>query len=990
MPGRRTLLILPLLAGGLFSCVDLPTIEENRCGNGFIETGEDCDAFGVTARNAATPGTVATCNAPGVTNQCRFHCESDAQCQSDPVSTTGSGWRCGVDQVCRRPQGDDGGKGTFFTPVSSLIPGGADDLFSGDFDGDGRKDVLAVGQAGFDVHYFTRDGGVAKSLRVPSAPVIPAIGKLTTTAADDFTIDVGQGIGVMLGSLGQTIEPTSYLSLDVKKRYQSNNDTGAPDDMRLVIVDTGATTKDGQRLGPGPLALGASDGDLTLIDAATDPKMGKFIVTGFKDLGSKALLGTIPVAFPKPGADRQRFLLAFRGEASVYVIDAGASNQLEIKSQIDLPAGLTVHGAAFFADANGDGFTDVLVGAADCSKGLMKCDVAEIDVAYGAGDGNFYARDKLDPLWTPADLGKAVTYRNVYPDGDPPPSPKLPLSVADIELYLPLAVGRFNTDVEIDYVNAFGVYVSNGGNQISCNTAPNGYCQTERSSGGQLWSEVKTGDFNANGRLDVAAVTRGTQGIDFFSGTGTGIFNTFSIPTEGAPSSLAVGDFDGDFVPDLTFDGVVSKLTSDPVTGTPKQVDVHTMFVAFGQSVGAPDFPVSMGEVANLRQIVPGNLSSFGNDAAADIVLLSGVPATLDDKGKKKMPGADWKVGLAQGNGYRQLQAPLIFFARGSINVDASPLASAIGLFDGDATSPAGPHADVAAVVQSFTEKGPMGMGGLPPFCQLQAALWVLPATLDAAIDPPADDSKTIPISTSADPTVPDHFLPIRRLVEAVPINVDGGSTEQLLITFPTYDECSPDLTKIGAHGELLLARFDADGTPHLIPVIESLGANEFLLRLRVGYLDDDEILDVAALQAKFDFTNGQIISTKVVVLRGDGKGSFEAPLEVPMAGRPVDLALVNADGDGHPELVVVSDYANPVDLGAELFVIAWDNAAADKTKPFKPLLPRGDVEPTEGGGSSVLDRPSALVGGDFDGDGVDDVAVAIAGGIRMFKGVAK
>lgn len=223
MPGRRTLLLLPLLAIALLSCAELPIIKENRCGNGFIKADEDCDEFSATG---------GTCNPPGVANQCRFHCENTGQCQSEQ----GSGWRCGVDQVCRRPQG-----GTFFAPVSSLIVGSADSLFSGDFDNDGRKDLLAVGPSGFDVHYFTSDGGVAKSLHVPGAPMTPAIGKLTATDADDFTIDVGQGIGVMLGRPGQTIEPTSYTSLDTKERYQNGSDAGTPDDMSLLIVDTGST-----------------------------------------------------------------------------------------------------------------------------------------------------------------------------------------------------------------------------------------------------------------------------------------------------------------------------------------------------------------------------------------------------------------------------------------------------------------------------------------------------------------------------------------------------------------------------------------------------------------------------------------------------------------------------------------------------------------------------------------------------------------------------
>jgi VCBS repeat protein len=990
MPGRRAHYLLPLLAGGLFSCAELPTIEEARCGNGFIEAGEDCDDFGAVEKKSDTKDPVATCNAPGVANQCRFHCEDDAQCQTAPVSANGSGWRCGVDKVCREPQGDDGGKGTFFTPVSSLIPGGADELFTGDFDGDGRRDLLAVEPAGFDVHYFTRDAGVAKSLHVPGAPILPAIGKLTATAADDFTIDVAQGIGVMLGRLGQTIEPSSYTSLDVKKRYQSGNDAGTPDDMRLLIVDIGATVPDdkvpeGLRLGPGPLALSVNDGALTLIDASADPaSQGKVVIDTFMDLAVSPLFGPIPVSFLGPKADRQRFVLAFRSDTSVHVIDAGATAKNAIRYPLDLPQNFTVHGAAFFADVNGDGFADVLVGGADCSQGPTKCSHAALELAYGDGKGEFFSALPVNGVGDPLTAGKMLPYLKLYPEGEPQKSPPDELGILEMERYLPLAVGRFDAaaapDAAVDYVNAFGIFVSDGGNVAGCALVPNTYCQADRPSGGELWSEARIGDFNTNGRLDVAAVSRGNPGIDFFSGTGNGVFNSFSIPTAGVPSDLAVGDFDGDFLPDLAFDSVTSKLGGD----------AHTLSVAFGHASGAPELPVSMGEVTNLHQIVSGNLSLFGNDAASDIVLLSGIPASLD--GTTKKPGSDWKVGLSQGNGYRQLQAPLIFFAKRSINVDATPLASAIGLFDGDPGSTTGPHADVAAVVQSFKPKSttPPKKGENAPYCMFQASLWMLPATADAAIEPPADDSRVALIATAtSDAALPDNFLPLRRLVETVPISLDGGSTESLLITFPTYDGCDPDITAIGAHGELLLARFDADGQPHLTQIIKSVGDNEFLIRVRVGDIDGDGVLDIAALKVKYDLSLGRLVETQVVVLRGDGKGSFEAPLSVPVDGVPVDVALVNADGESDLELVVVSAYANPIDLSAELFVIDWDKSGKDPTHPFNTLLPRAGGS-TDSSGGSVLDRPTALAGGDFDGDGVDDVAVAIAGGIRMFKGVSR
>ncbi|MEP7120722.1 MAG: VCBS repeat-containing protein [Byssovorax sp.] len=980
MPFRRAPLLLslclPLLTPGLLSCADLPTIEEDRCGNGFIEPGEDCDDFGATAKKPGTVGSGASCNAPGVPNQCHFHCEVLADCEAAPVSAKGSGWRCGVDNVCRRPQGADSGKGTFFEPQSSLVPGSADELFAGDFDGDGRKDVLAVGQAGFDVHYFTPGGAEAKSVSVPGAPIVPAIGKLTSTLADDFTIDVGRGVGVMLGGVGETLDPASYQSLDIKKRYG-----GAPDDMRLFILDSGG--------GPRPMALASAGLGVQLIEAAADPKgnMNNVVIDTAVGFGRKTLLGNIPVGFLSSMDDHQRFLLAYEGVPSVSVVEvvvAMPNPPVVTRAAIKLQPGLTIHGGAFFADVDLDGNTDVLVGAAKCGKDpldlkVVRCVSAELLVAYGDGKGAWNPLPKSSPSWDAAMDGFAGDYFQTYPDDAPP---KIPPLETEIGQYLPLAIGRINNDASLDYVNAFGIYVSDGDAGKDCPNSPNGHCRVEGPSAGGQWSEARIADFNANGRADVVGVSPRARGIDFFNGTGTGVFNTFSLPTEGVPRNLAVGDFDGDFVADLAFDSKTSRIDKDATSS-----DVHKVFVAFGNPSGAPSVAANMGEVPNLLRLVGGSISSFGNDAATELVLLSGVQATYSvtpsGEETRDTDGADWKVGLALGNGYRQLQAPLLFFAPGSIALHGQPVASAIGLFDGDA------HADLAAIVarrassEDFDAPPPKGVAAI---CDFSAELWMLPALGEAAIDPPADSSKRIDIGPVNSSGVDAGFLPVRRLVETVPINADGVGGDELLIALPAYDGCD-HLGPFKLHGELLLAHFYDKAPPTITPILTTVGANEFLLRLRVGDLDGDGKQDIAALDATFDFAKGQLAGTKIVVLRGKGDGTFEPRIDVPIVGYPVDLALVNADGDSAPEIVGVADFA-ALDGGAALFVVAWDKA--NSKQPFKTLLPTATATTTTSATGSMLEGPTSLAGGDFDGDGVDDVAVAVAGGIRLFKGVAK
>ncbi|MBI4325036.1 MAG: VCBS repeat-containing protein, partial [Chloroflexi bacterium] len=76
-------------------------------------------------------------------------------------------------------------------------------------------------------------------------------------------------------------------------------------------------------------------------------------------------------------------------------------------------------------------------------------------------------------------------------------------------------------------------------------------------------SSVAVGDFNGDGKLDLAVANRISDNVSILLGTGTGSFSAAtSFAVGSGPTSVAVGDFNGDGKPDLAVatPGIVSIL----------------------------------------------------------------------------------------------------------------------------------------------------------------------------------------------------------------------------------------------------------------------------------------------------------------------------------------------------------------------------------------------------------------------------------------------
>ncbi len=205
-------------------------------------------------------------------------------------------------------------------------------------------------------------------------------------------------------------------------------------------------------------------------------------------------------------------------------------------------------------DFNGDGKDDLAVGNTsdkDVSVRLGKGDgtftnAADVElgkVPFGvvAGDFNADGKDDLAISLSDAAAAQEVTVRLGAGNGTFTPGGTVAAPAAS------LVVGEFNSDGNEDLAyGAFGnkpagvLLGTGGGNLVAgAEIALPGSANTPAG-----WA---VGDFNADGRQDVAAALSGNAAVGVRLGTGDGKFSGGpDVPVGDDPYAVAVGDFDGD------------------------------------------------------------------------------------------------------------------------------------------------------------------------------------------------------------------------------------------------------------------------------------------------------------------------------------------------------------------------------------------------------------------------------------------------------------
>ncbi|HSQ62060.1 MAG TPA: VCBS repeat-containing protein [Polyangiaceae bacterium] len=857
-----------LLFLALVACDNLPAVQSGVCGNQVIDPNEDCDTF------ATAPG--ALCRSPGTAGQCRYACglQSDGTTAICPP-----GMGCGTDGTCRTPSGT-------FGPATQPIAGSFSDLFVGDVDGDGRADLVGLEAAEIST-FFDATLASPAAVRTPrraSSSVHPVMRDISGDGRADVVVGAGGGTIVDLGSASRAFVPTAFpssyaagltnASMIVLRGLPPN-----PADT-LFIMGTYGTTS-----GIALLQTSGQGGLLTLLSTPPSELAGPVAVGHLVE--NPAISPCDELAFAYVGSNEVDVYTACSPDGKGGFAWNSYDFSTKVPTPVKLSGGATVVRGPLLLDVNGDGHLDFLLGASRCSG----CD--EVDVAYGVGDGTFHS----DPTTIPASNGDdtfATYARFVGP--------------------LPLAVGDLDGDGIVDEVTPTQVLVSQvNGNAVTF--VPRALAQSEP------WTEAVIADFNRDGILDVAAGSSAAANIDFYVGAGGGALDPFLVPT--APvRHFAVGDFDGDLVNDLAVSEIADP--SDPLG--------DSVSILFGNAVGAPAPPISMGRFKSIRQTTVGKfVDTSGILSGTDTLLTTSMPndSTTD-------------FGTFAGAGDRVLRSPLSMTTFTSKTAVASgfPWRYAFGHF----TSGSGPI-DLAALDEQVFP--------VPPTPVYR--LWLLPTDGHGGFDAAQ--------SRDGDP-LPDGLDWAHVAITAV--DLDGSGTDQLVALGPSTSDSSK--------GTVAVARAQpgpsADpplrlvfGTPTEVDALvvhdETGSAASQSGRALATDLDGDGKPDVVALASVAG-------TTSVVVFWNDHAGQLGTMTAVPNPdGHPaIDFAVLDAGGSA-PSLAVLTDE------GVSLASFAQRAPSVASSLAFHVA-----------GGHRIAP-------GDVDGDGVTDLAVAGDAGLTVHRGHA-
>jgi hypothetical protein len=501
---------------------------------------------------------------------------------------------------------------------------------------------------------------------------------------------------------------------------------------------------------------------------------------------------------------------------------------------------------------------------------------------------------------------------------------------------LPIASGDLDRDGLIDFVLPTGIAFSNTSGTLDAGAVVNddftgyGIATTGRRV---RWTSARIGQFNGDDLPDFVAASDEQPDIDFFSAYPGGYSNS-TISTSGPVSRLAIGDYDGDRLLDI---GFVQRRSGGS--------DEYDVAIAYGRPNGPPELPGIVGRTNTVVLFEPATDPDAPEGSALGLTLFVEEKAT--DGGKP-----DLALAIIIANGDRQPVAPL-FLSDGFSEVvkkdpnpdvrrDWVPLeVHAAPVQDPD-------RVDIVALAVAFKSSrfADRPIDGPSP-----AAVWVAAGRGGTAFDAPSA-VREIGLFSVVQRQV---TFEARTAVGDID-NPRDGTNEFVVI------QRRPGESSFG----LRVAR--PESLSELIPLPDKSIRRD--APMAVTDVDGDGHADVVALL-------DEGTKRRVVVLYNNGMAGFDGAMaEVPLPDGEEAAGFVQLPTRG----------AAPFGKGT-----VKRDLAVVTTKRIVLATPGADrasfeVRDIVSEGGAPLGRPTSIARGDFDGDGVDDLAIADSGALRILR----
>ena len=841
-----------LLVLALGGCRAFPEITSGECGNRVVEAGEDCDFFAQSGND---------CRPPEAVGACHFDCSPNAM---GVRRACPAGFGCEENDVCRRSV-------NAFEPVSNPVPGGYRSLEVGDFDGDGRADVVALDMRGgksgltrLDIHYYDQQGQPSATFNFAESIAGPAIFTQESAGSREGIVVARDGFGVMLGERDRTlspdVRPTYFLPLS-RMAVVPVSDRNIEHTTPLVV-----------------LADNDAGVDLSVpgVGAALLTKMASYPHT-LADL-EPLVKGPLFVGDEHP-CDDLVLAAVGAGEVSVFQFCERASGSSVLRYRdgalvltLELPGGAVLNAGPQIADIDGDGHADLLVS----SDGALF-------VAFGDGAS-------LSPL-TPFEL-KAFDFISGATEPVPPS-----------ELPRPLAAGDFTGDGRADLVDPRGLWVSMTVPGVSGNVF-----RKVHENEGVPWTEAKIADVTADGKPDVIASSTGQTALAVFTGTGTERPNALVVSTTHPAEQLTLGDFDSDQAQDVAF-----------IERGAGPAGEDEFLIAFGGSFESLSEPVQGGHAGGVWDLTV--LPDSADDLRSDLAIIH---ALADEEGTTGSA-----MSIVQSSTHRNFLSPVqLEYVNDEGNVQG---AVAVAVTAGRFRDPAGVDALALAyhdevhddVVSWYPE-----LWFLPDLSSRASTVvplgWGLdPRLVPAVLDKGGDDSGTVLARLAAGDVTGDG---IDEIAIAAPIEAH----RRCLIVLAEVSGAAPRLEALpsvvldepcAVAPSLRVADLDADGAADLVLAMGGLDVDGRLVALwndGHGGFDANEATTVAASEMGVraftvyqDDASGTpriayVSEHSAHVVESRGRERAFAPVaEVPNLIAATGIAAGDLTGDGLVDLAV-------------------------------------------------------------------------------------